>query len=118
YAERRRLHGHTQFYPPSLFLAEIPAEAIHDATPSAPGGAHPSHPPGPEPASAHPAVEDSFEEVFDPELMVGRRVHHPSFGQGQILATEGVGAMMKVTVLFETVGRKKLMAAYANLRPA
>ncbi len=118
YAERRRLHGHTQFYPPSLFLAEIPAEAIHDATPSAPGGAHPSHSPQAEPASAHPAVEDSFEEVFDPELMVGRRVHHPSFGQGQILATEGVGAMMKVTVLFETVGRKKLMAAYANLRPA
>ena len=118
YAERRRLHGHTQFYPPSLFLAEIPPEAIHDATPAARGGAHPSHPPEAEPAVAHTAVEDSFEEVFDPELMVGRRVHHPSFGQGQILATEGVGAMMKVTVLFETVGRKKLRAAYANLRPA
>ena len=117
YAERRRLHGHTQFYPPSLFLTEIPPEAIHDATPRP---ADPSHPPEaePEPAAAHPAVEDSFEEALNPELMVGRRVHHPSFGQGQILATEGVGAMMKVTVLFETVGRKKLMAAYANLRPA
>ncbi|MCH7923133.1 MAG: UvrD-helicase domain-containing protein [Nitrospinae bacterium] len=114
YAERRRLHGHTQFYPPSLFLTEIPPEAIHDATP------RPADPARDwtEPAAAHPAVEDSFEEALNPELMVGRRVHHPSFGQGQILATEGVGAMMKVTVLFETVGRKKLMAAYANLRPA
>jgi DNA helicase-2/ATP-dependent DNA helicase PcrA len=50
--------------------------------------------------------------------MVGRRVVHPSFGPGQILATEGVGAKMKVTVMFEKVGRKKLLAAYANLRPA
>ena len=116
YAERRRLHGHTQFYPPSLFLTEIPQEAIHDATP------RPADPARdwtePAAAAAHPAVEDSFEEALNPELMVGRRVHHPSFGQGQILATEGVGAMMKVTVLFETVGRKKLRAAYANLRPA
>ena len=114
YAERRRLHGHTQFYPPSLFLTEIPPEAIHDATP------RPADPARDwtEPAAAHPAVEDSFEEALNPGLMVGRRVHHPSFGQGQILATEGVGAMMKVTVLFETVGRKKLMAAYADLRPA
>ncbi|MFQ5893594.1 MAG: 3'-5' exonuclease, partial [Nitrospinota bacterium] len=106
YAERRRLHGHTQFYPPSLFLTDIPPEAIHDVTPRAGE------------AAAHPTVEDHFAEGADPDLMVGRRVHHPSFGHGQILATEGVGEKMKVTVLFESVGRKKLLAAYANLRPA
>lgn len=114
YAERRRLHGHTQYYPPSLFLTEIPPEAIHDATPRPAGPA----PAGPDAAPAHPAVEDYFAEASPPELMVGRRVVHPSFGHGQILATEGMGAKMKVTVLFESVGRKKLRAAYANLRPA
>jgi DNA helicase-2/ATP-dependent DNA helicase PcrA len=114
YAERRRLHGHTQYYPPSLFLTEIPPEAIHDATPRP---AEPA-PAGPDPAPIHPAVEDYFAEASPPEFMVGRRVLHPSFGPGQILATEGMGDKMKVTVLFETVGRKKLQAAYANLRPA
>ncbi|MFQ6672020.1 MAG: ATP-dependent helicase, partial [Candidatus Tectimicrobiota bacterium] len=114
YAERRRLHGHTQFYPPSLFLTDIPQEAIHDVTPR-PAEAAPAWP---DSAAAHPTVEDHFAEAADPDLMVGRRVHHPSFGHGQILATEGVGEKMKVTVLFESVGRKKLLAAYANLRLA
>jgi DNA helicase-2/ATP-dependent DNA helicase PcrA len=113
-AQRRRLHGHTQFYPPSIFLAEIPKEAIHDATVRATPPAAP-HRAATEP---HPAVEDYFADEAQPEFMVGHRVLHPSFGSGQILATEGVGPKMKVTVLFEKVGRKKLLAAYANFRPA
>jgi DNA helicase-2/ATP-dependent DNA helicase PcrA len=114
YASRRRLHGHIQFYPPSIFLAEIPREAIHDATVRS--EAPPSHRQAAD--ESYPAVEDYFVDEATPELMVGRRVVHPSFGPGQILATEGVGAKMKVTVMFEKVGRKKLLAAYANLRPA
>ena len=114
YAARRRLHGHTQFYPPSIFLAEIPKEALHDATP------RPALAKAPRTTAteAHPAVEDYFADEGRPELMIGRRVLHPSFGSGQILATEGVGEKTKITVMFESVGRKKLLAAYANLRPA
>ena len=115
YAERRRLYGHLQYHPPSIFLAEIPPEALHDATPL-PAAAAPSAPEAV--AQGHPSVEDYFADEAHQEIMVGRRVIHPSFGRGQIIATEGMGSKMKVTILFETAGRKKLLAAYANLRPA
>jgi hypothetical protein len=37
---------------------------------------------------------------------------------GTVLSIEGDGADMKLTVSFSSVGRKKLVARYANLQPA
>ncbi|MCX7930643.1 MAG: hypothetical protein N2663_08000 [Chlorobi bacterium] len=46
----------------------------------------------------------------------GMRVLHPTFGEGVILAVEGRGAEMKLSVHFDTVGAKLLLARYAPLQ--
>jgi DNA helicase-2/ATP-dependent DNA helicase PcrA len=50
-----------------------------------------------------------------PRFVKGERVVHPTFGSGTVLEISGFGPDLKVTVAFETVGRKKLLARYANL---
>ncbi|MCS7303464.1 MAG: UvrD-helicase domain-containing protein [Candidatus Kapabacteria bacterium] len=46
----------------------------------------------------------------------GMRVLHPTFGEGVILAVEGRGAETKLSVHFDTVGTKLLLARYAPLQ--
>jgi DNA helicase-2/ATP-dependent DNA helicase PcrA len=48
-------------------------------------------------------------------LVKGERVVHPTFGSGTVLEISGFGPDLKVTVDFESVGKKKLVARYANL---
>jgi hypothetical protein len=44
-------------------------------------------------------------------------VRHPSLGTGTVLALEGEGEALKITVFFERAGKRKLVARYANLEP-
>lgn len=72
-------------------------------------------------------VERDFEDSFDafaddfdqrPEQVSyrkGLRVRHPSYGTGQVLATEGSGEALKVTVVFADQTVKKFVAKYARL---
>lgn len=46
---------------------------------------------------------------------VGMRVEHAKFGRGEITGVEEMAADVKVTVLFESAGRKSLLSRYANL---
>jgi DNA helicase-2/ATP-dependent DNA helicase PcrA len=46
----------------------------------------------------------------------GASVDHPTWGGGVIEKTEGKGDLLKLTVQFGSVGRKKLMARMANLK--
>ena len=46
------------------------------------------------------------------------RVRHDTFGLGVVAAVEPVAGDLKLTVRFEAVGHKKLLARYARLRPA
>ncbi len=46
---------------------------------------------------------------------VGDRVRHPTFGEGRVLAVEPRGQDQIVTVQFDSVGKKKLMAKVARL---
>jgi DNA helicase-2/ATP-dependent DNA helicase PcrA len=48
-------------------------------------------------------------------LVKGERVAHPKFGSGVIAEISGFGPDTKVTVDFDSVGRKKLIARYAGL---
>lgn len=64
-------------------------------------------------ADAMPAYEDFSQET--PELAVGTKVRHDTFGIGTVSRKEGNGENLKVTVKFEGVGDKKLMVKYANL---
>ena len=52
-----------------------------------------------------------------PRFVKGERVRHSRFGSGTIAELSGVGRDTKVTVDFddESVGRKRLVVAYAGL---
>jgi len=45
----------------------------------------------------------------------GRRVRHPTLGEGVVMAYEGEGDTAKITVFFDRAGKRKLIAKYANL---
>jgi DNA helicase-2/ATP-dependent DNA helicase PcrA len=46
------------------------------------------------------------------------RVRHPQFGIGNVVDVEEHGDDLKITVRFNTVGVKKLLARYAKLELA
>ncbi len=104
YAESRRLHGMETYARPSRFLAEIPADLLHEVRPrvqvSRPYFA---------PRAAHPVLDDA------PALKLGQRVRHANFGEGVVTDCEGSGAHTRVQVNFEQAGSKWLVLAYANL---
>ncbi len=52
----------------------------------------------------------------DDSFRIGERVRHAHFGEGKIIAINGSGQSMKITVEFPSVGRKQLMAAFAKLQ--
>ncbi len=51
-----------------------------------------------------------------PRLIKGERVLHATFGSGSVVAVSGFGRDLKVTVEFDSIGRKKLLARYADLQ--
>ena len=52
------------------------------------------------------------------ELVPGARIVHPRFGEGEVLDVSGSGREAKAEIDFEAVGVKKVVVAYAGLRPA
>ena len=62
-----------------------------------------------------PAVEDESQDV--PRFAIGVRVKHRKFGSGTIAELSGSGRDAKVKVDFddESIGRKTLVIAQANL---
>ncbi|MEX0856329.1 MAG: 3'-5' exonuclease, partial [Gemmatimonadota bacterium] len=64
------------------------------------------------------ADDQAFEEGLNqdlPHLVPGERVSHGTFGSGRVVEVTGFGGDVKVTVDFESVGRKRLLARYAAL---
>ena len=67
-----------------------------------------SIPPAPRPRPAAPAAEPfSFK--------TGDRVYHKTFGEGSILKIEPMGGDHLLTIHFDSVGAKRLMATFARL---
>ena len=50
------------------------------------------------------------------EIVPGVRVEHDHFGEGKVQALDGEGEQTAATVMFDSVGQKKLKLKYANLR--
>jgi DNA helicase-2/ATP-dependent DNA helicase PcrA len=132
-AARRRIFGEYQATRPSRFLEEIPQELVLEvpsysssrsaAASSARRSAWTSrvNPYARKPAVQEPVTTFSYEDEDQSGgdgLKPGRKVRHAQFGVGTVLSIEGDGADMKLTVSFSSVGRKKLVARYANLQPA
>ncbi|HYB53209.1 MAG TPA: 3'-5' exonuclease, partial [Thermoanaerobaculia bacterium] len=110
-AGRRLVYGKVQMRSPSRFLDEIPAEILEAKT-------------------ERRAVQSSRRTtVFDHDVDLepedsggslgrGKRVRHPRYGYGVILAQEGSGEETRLTVYFDRAGKKKFIARYADLTPA
>jgi ATP-dependent DNA helicase UvrD/PcrA len=120
HARRRRVFGDDQFNRRSRFIEEIPPELVYELKTQShsTGVARPAAM-----ATATATVEESdrgVHVVYDGEdgLRIGARVRHAMFGVGTVQGLEGRGESRKATVLFKSVGRKKLVLKFAGLEPA
>ncbi len=131
-AARRRVFGDYQSTEPSRFLDEIPPDLIRRIEPVvAPswnstryetrnpyarkfGQSNKTKQVEPTPFASYENEDQSSGSGLRP----GKRVRHKQFGVGSIIAVEDEGDDMRVTVKFNAVGTKKLLARYANLEPA
>ncbi|MDY7092486.1 MAG: UvrD-helicase domain-containing protein [Acidobacteriota bacterium] len=120
---RRRIAGRYQDQQPSPFLAEIPEEHL-DVTDSpslfdrgvqrAQGVYDFFGRPTPR-TSSDPSVEPVADDSGGSGLQRGSRVRHPTLGSGVVLEIDGEGDQMKISVFFQSSGKRKLIARYANL---
>ena len=131
-AARRRVFGEYQSCEPSRFLDEIPAELIDRmATPQSTrydgNFAHAhyefrTNPYGRKGGARFREREATYayenEDQSASEVRTGMRVRHAQFGVGTVTAVEAHNDDTKITVRFNTVGVKKLLAKYARLEPA
>jgi len=129
-AARRRIFGDYQSTDPSRFLDEIPAELIQRIEPPvAPSWNTPRYETrnpyarrfgktrSREAEPPFPAYEDEDQSSAS-GLRVGLRVRHKQFGVGTVVAVDEQGDDTRVTVKFNAVGTKKLVARYAALERA
>ncbi|MGO4382754.1 DNA helicase PcrA [Specibacter sp. RAF43] len=136
-SEVRSLWGQSQYNPASQFIAEVPAELIvwkreGAARPAPlPGGFGTSRysgsswgagsavggrdtgqlPPSLSVRSTAGRVQPQKEVI---SVSVGEKVNHTSFGNGVVLAVEGVADKTVAKVLFD-IGEKRLLLRYAPL---
>jgi DNA helicase II / ATP-dependent DNA helicase PcrA len=133
-AARRRVFGEYQATNPSRFLDEVPAELIERIMPAYassqqsafshghyefrtnPYGRKGKAPGRSRETEATYKYED--EDQSGGNLRSGMRVRHAQFGVGTVVSVEEHNDDMKITVRFNLVGVKKLLAKYAKLEPA
>jgi len=132
-AARRRVFGEYQSTQPSRFLDEIPPELLNRIAPAF-SSAHQStfthdhyefrtNPYARRGKAARfKEAEESYryenEDQSGQELRSGMRVRHAQFGVGTVMSVEEHNNDLKITVRFNLVGVKKLLAKYAKLEPA
>jgi DNA helicase-2/ATP-dependent DNA helicase PcrA len=136
YACSRYSYGSLQWTAPSRFLEEIPQDLLATST----AGADPRTRSTPAknpisrpkkktaPKGVHYEWEESpstnhldteFSDAVDQEdfLSKGRWVLHPTWGRGQIVARDGSGTDMKLSIRFANNQLKRVAVAYAQLEP-
>ena len=123
-AARRRVFGEYRSTEPSRFLDEIPPELVetvpgaHFQAPERRRSGGASRQWERSASAASPAFDDAAEDQSAGQVRPGMRVRHDTFGIGVIAAVEPAVGDLKLTVRFDGVGHKKLLARYARLRPA
>jgi ATP-dependent DNA helicase UvrD/PcrA len=133
-AARRRVFGEYQSTEPSRFIDEVPAQLVDRIAPALtsayPGNfahAHYEFRTNPYGRGGRGARfrEDQEKYSYEDEdqstamgLRPGMRVRHPQFGVGTVLSIEEHTDDYKITVRFNSVGQKKLLARFAKLEPA
>jgi DNA helicase-2/ATP-dependent DNA helicase PcrA len=129
-AEKRYTFGVGRANLHSRFLDEIPMELIHvevkEEEPCDRERPAPSMPTNWDDyfQKSERVTDESFSiphegTVLSPEgffpLRMGMRVRHPKFGEGRVKSVEGMNEDQKATILFQSVGSKRLKVRYANL---
>ena len=131
-AARRRVFGEYQSTEPSRFLDEIPSELIDRIAPAYASSyqgsfnhghyefrTNPYGRKGKSPRFKEAETSYKYEEEDQTQgLRAGMRVRHAQFGVGTVVSVEEHNDDMKITVRFNLVGVKKLLAKYAKLEPA
>jgi DNA helicase-2/ATP-dependent DNA helicase PcrA len=132
-AARRRVFGEYQSTQPSRFLDEIPAELVERVQPAYAAAHHGGFNHGHYEFRTNPygrkgrggrtheseaAYAYESEDQSATEVRTGMRVRHAQFGVGTVVGVEPQNDDLKVTVRFNSVGTKKLLAKYAKLTPA
>ncbi|MGH2703592.1 MAG: UvrD-helicase domain-containing protein [Actinomycetota bacterium] len=114
HAERRSLWGSSQFFPPSRFLAELPDHLVRFAGEPRRGGRYGAIT-GPGLGRLEPRYPKA--EAARTAWRVGQEVAHRRWGSGIITSLSGAGDRAEATIWFSEVGEKRLMLAYAPLKP-
>jgi DNA helicase-2/ATP-dependent DNA helicase PcrA len=132
-AARRRVFGEYQGTQPSRFIDEIPNELVERFAPTYTSPyqstfAHGHYEFRTNPygrkgrggrfRETEPAYAYEEEDQSSTGLALGMRVRHAQFGVGTIVGIEEHNDDLKITVRFNSVGVKKLLAKYAKLEPA
>jgi DNA helicase-2/ATP-dependent DNA helicase PcrA len=100
HAWSRSLFGASSYNPPSRFLAELPAELVHELERE--GEAKP--------------VEIVVPQGPSVDVSAGDTVRHERFGEGVVVSVSGRGSDAEATIMFEDEGEKRVLLAYAPLK--
>ena len=116
-AGQRSNFGRYEYTTPSRFLDDIPEELIkQEGTRLGVRRVKPlSQPRWTSTVSINGNNEPSIKEPKEMVYKAGMRVIHPAWGDGMVIETRKMGNDETVTVIFETVGLKRLAASIAKL---
>jgi DNA helicase-2/ATP-dependent DNA helicase PcrA len=129
HARLREFRGSALYAIPSLFLEELPRDAVEeiDLSASAAGrqqvmdewrGGGKAAEPGWQEAGVRKAKAEPIPPAASADgdgFAVGVFVHHPTFGAGRVTDVSGYGAMRRVKVRFASGGEKTLVLSHAKL---
>ena len=126
-AARRRVFGEYQSTEPSRFFDEIPAELVTVIEPTygpalfgtSTGGRRGQWRRRSQRTQSLDSPPIAYDEADEDQsaagISRGARVRHPTFGTGTVVNVETLIGDVKLTVRFNLVGEKKLLARYAKL---
>jgi len=126
-AQSRTLFGELRFNAPSRFVLDVPqnlfeANSLFSQKPHMhrPNTQRPQSQQAPRPRPSDCNIvrgEDYCSDDYSQHAdnPVGARVFHAQFGKGKVLSVSGMGTNAKLTVRFETVGVKTVIARFLQL---
>jgi len=129
-AQQRSLFGELRINRPSRFLSDVPPELVAMDQPQELERQQSRSMPMPPPSAFRrrqrddyaddegPRIDRSYAQTSDIDAVEGDvrglRVRHPQFGQGTILDVTGAGPDAKLTIRFESVGLKRVIARFVT----
>jgi DNA helicase-2/ATP-dependent DNA helicase PcrA len=129
-AQQRSLFGEMRINRPSRFLSDVPRELVLMDQPQELERQKTRSMPTPSPGAFRRRGRDEYADDEGPRIdrsyaqtsdldgvggdVRGMRVRHPQFGPGTILEVTGAGPDAKLTVKFESVGLKRVIARFVT----